>query len=631
MTIPLPPPFDCLRRCFSRAERGTPARPRFGFGNSLLASGKCLLLGALLGFGSPAGQAQWATQVVELKAGWTAVYLQVDASYATLDELIGGDPANPIQEIWLWQPAPGTHQFIDSPQLPTGSSSQWASWNRSLGGSSELHRLQANAGYLVRIDDAVATYQWNLKGHPAPPAYDWRTSGLNFLGFPTPTVDPPSFESFLSREPALLQNAEIYRYVGGALGAGNPQRLYALRTTPVVRGQAFWLRAGDLYNRYYGPFEIELQSSDGAHFNTAMGQYRFRLRNLVASEIQVTFTLLASEAAPTGQANIAGTPPLLLRGDLDLTTLTYAYAGLNAQARSMTLAPRGQAGSDIEVVLGLNRTALSGNPGDLFAGILRLTDSLGLAQVDVPVSAVVASRAGLWIGDASVSQVRHYLRTYARDGEGAPLSNPDGSYQVAQEDTTLGEVLRPFPLRLILHHDEASGDVVLLQRVYYGLGAQGAGTILATQEQALDPAQLGGARRISASHLPWSEANVPWPCTGVFAEGGDLAATIAVNENDHATNPFLHTYHPDHDNLDARFEQVLPRGEESFSITREIQLSFAPPADDFVSLTLSGEALQGDYAETIRFGGQGSETRTFETRGRFLLNRVSELGTLVHH
>jgi hypothetical protein len=47
-------------------------------------------------------QAQWITQSLDLKAGWNAVYLHVDASHETLDTLVGADQANPIQEIWMW-------------------------------------------------------------------------------------------------------------------------------------------------------------------------------------------------------------------------------------------------------------------------------------------------------------------------------------------------------------------------------------------------------------------------------------------------------------------------------------------------------------------------------------------------
>lgn len=50
-------------------------------------------------------QAQWLTQSITLKPGWNAVFLHVDPSHTTLDALVGADGGNPIQEVWLWQPA----------------------------------------------------------------------------------------------------------------------------------------------------------------------------------------------------------------------------------------------------------------------------------------------------------------------------------------------------------------------------------------------------------------------------------------------------------------------------------------------------------------------------------------------
>lgn len=65
--------------------------------------GRCWLwLVLLLGL-ARCSQAQWQTQSILIKPGWTAVYLFVDASYANLDYLVGRDPNNPIGEVWLWQ------------------------------------------------------------------------------------------------------------------------------------------------------------------------------------------------------------------------------------------------------------------------------------------------------------------------------------------------------------------------------------------------------------------------------------------------------------------------------------------------------------------------------------------------
>jgi hypothetical protein len=586
-----------------------------------------MVVGSLLVGGARRVGAQWLTQTNQLKAGWNAVYLHVDPSHTTLDAMIGADGANPIQEVWLWRPTPGTAQFVTSPQIPSASPEQWIGWTRASAGVPPLQRLGGNVACLVRVDPAIANYSWKVLGRPVPPRYEWTSSGLNFIGFPSATPVPPSFDALLSRQPELLQSAEIYRYPGGEMGPGNPVRVSAFRTTPVNRGEAFWVRSGQGFNRYFAPFEMDLQSSGGIEFGDTVGQNRIRLRNLTSAPLTVNLELLSSETPPVGQPAILGLPPVLLRGALVASNLTYAHTLLNDGPETFTLAPKGQPDSEREVVLGLDRSQLAGPPGALHAAILRLTDSTGLSRVDVPVSATVPSRAGLWVGEATVQEVRHYLRGYEKDAEGATTLDAQGRYKVISVNESLGSTARPFRLRLILHIDEASGTARLLQRAYYGLGGAGQ-RMVATREELLSSQHLAHARRIAAVHLPWSAANTPWTGDGVIQPGGTLTVTVPLAYDHQASNPFLHTYHPDHDNLTAEFDQPLPQGAESYGVEREMKLNFGIPAEDFASLTTDGANLLGEYEETLTFRGQGTESRQFSVRGVFSLGRVSDVATL---
>ena len=55
---------------------------------------------------------------------------------------------------------------------------------------------------------------------------------------------------------------------------------------------------------------------------------------------------------------------------------------------------------------------------------------------------------------------------------------------------------------------------------------------------------------------------------------GTLNGVVALDYN-HPLNPFKHVYHPDHDNLNERFEQPpLPEGRESFTVTRNVAFEF---------------------------------------------------------
>ena len=596
---------------------------------------KCFLLslaGALALLAAPfTASAQWLTQSFSLKPGWNAVYLHVDASHATVGSAVAGTY---IDEVWMWAPNPATTQFVETPQQPLDTGSQWLSWKSTNAGASVLQRLVGNTACLVYANtNAPANFTWTVKGRPVQPNHQWTVSGLNFLGFPTAAASPPTFENFLAQAPALQQTAEIYQYLGGALGANNPARLFAYRTTPVQRGQAFWMRATNLYNRYYGPFEITSSSAGGVNFAENLSAVSLRLRNLTANNLTVTLQYADSETPPTNQPAIAGAPPLLVRGSLNTTNLTYGYAGLAVGgSQSWLLNPAGQPGSDAEVVLGLNRSAITATPGVLLAGIIRLTDSLGHSQVDLPVSATAASTAGLWVGGAMATQVGQYLKTYQRDANDKPVATANGEYIVTAVNTNLGAVPRFFPLRLIVHNPTNGAGAVLLQRVYVGLNAY-TNPVVATREAVLGRAFLADARRVSATHLPWTEANAGWAFTGKLGLAATVTATVANDYNDHASNPFVHTYHPDHDTRDATFQTVLAQGAESYTVVRDITLSITPPANDFASLTAASQTLGGIYAETIRLvglarAGGTNDTRQFEVRGAFTLNRINDVPIL---
>jgi len=578
----------------------------------------------------PSARAQWLTQSLALKAGWNAVYLHVDASHDTLENLVGADVNNPILEVWLWAPAPSTLQFVQSPQQPV-EGAQWVSWDRNATEPQALRRLVGNASYLVRVASNVPTYTWQLKGKPLAASYQWTTTGLNFLGFPTVPINPPTFEAFMAHAPDLAQNAEVYHYPGGDLGPGNPARLYALRTTRVNRGQAYWIRAGTIYNRYFAPFEVASSGSGGVDYGDSLSASSFRLRNLTSSNLTVTLGLLTSETPPSGQPNILGAPPLWVRGALNITTLTYAYTNLpSGGTHTWTLNAKGQPGSEVEVVLGLERAAMPGSVGAVYAGVLRLTDSFGFSQVDLPVTANVASSAGLWVGEAAVTQVGQYLKNYSRDPNNNLVTTSNGQYVVNYVNTNIGAVSRSFPLRLIVHNPEVGqGNAVLLQRVFVGLDPY-TNTVVALAESSLGRTFLPQARRISAAHLPWTVTNQTWAFNGPLKQNTNVTATVGLPFNDQASNPFLHTYHPDHDNLDVPFKNQLPQGSESYAVRRDITLTIIPPVGGAATFTTAAQSLSGNYAETVtvtglaRAGGT-NDTRTFEARGVFSLNRISSV------
>jgi hypothetical protein len=167
----------------------------------------------------------------------------------------------------------------------------------------------------------------------------------------------------------------------------------------------------------------------------------------------------------------------------------------------------------------------------------------------------------------------------------------------------------------------------LLQRVYVGI-LDGNVPGIGIRENLLKEGTLGNATRISCIHLPAREQNTPWECAGIIEDGKTLSVTVQINENDHGSNPFLHTYHPDHDNLTAKFDGLQSVGNESYKIKREIKLTFGSSEAGFSGLSQGGQQIAGSYEETMTLAGEAPNKKSIAMRGVFTLNRISDIETL---
>jgi hypothetical protein len=620
------------------------------------------------------GHAQWQTQSIELKLGWNAVFLHVDASHETLTTL---PPPAAIDQIWLWNRISSGDRFVTDPSTQS-TSQDWLSWLGSNSnpesefpppGSDTLERLIGNAAYLVH---AIKDYEWSIKGKPLPPtvaSYGWTSRGVNLIGFSVPTDEPPTFSNFLSHAGRLGTRGEFYRYDDGN-GDLTPSLFNAFfNTVKVNRGQAYWVRHEGEFNRYFGTFELILLDPSGIHFRDSLSHQSLRIRNNISEPLKVNIALDPSEKTPSNED--VTEIPLLMRGQMNKDDFTFGAETFESQ-KTFVLAPKGElvewweseegkkwlesnesadmgdsvkeVGSEFEMVLGVDRFVMGKNPNAIFAGILSIADTLNYTQMDVGVSAQHNSVEGLWVGTAVVNQVGHYLKIYQEDKDEEVVLNEDLSYKVKHINKDLGTVSQPAKLRLILHHgtdSDGTSGTRLMQRVFYGLNTNDE-KILTTKQAALDSDQLASARRISAVHLPFDQNKPFWDFKGDFAVEESMTADVLLDNNEQQSNPFLHTYHPDHDNLDDTYKYPQDRGLESYDLERSITLEFTAPGEDFASRVSGDQQRSGNYKETITVKGLEKEridsesgvksytTDTFklETSGGFSINRISSIEAL---
>lgn len=548
-------------------------------------------------------QAQWQTTTYALKGGYNSIYLHGAATHATMEQLFpnSGDTAN-VQEVWRWNPNPTQVQFTTTPLLPTQGTPEWSVWVRG-GGANTLQNLTGPAAYLVKCAGTASnTYNVPIVHKPAPPSSTWVRNGANFLGFPTKlNGNYPFFSNYFATFPAAIAaNAKIYKYVGGELSASNPIQVFSPAAERLDRNQAYWFES-EVVGNFYAPVHVTLSLTGGLDFGRNGSIVTARVLNRTASVMTLTIAPVASNAAPAGQEAITGPVPLTRRV---FNTGTAAWEETPiAAAYNEVIAPQ----SAVELSFGIDRVAMGGDPDAYFASMLRLTDAANLFDILIPATARKTSLAGLWIGEARVSAVE----------------------SKAQADA-ITPVSRAFPLRYLLHVAD-NGTARVLSQVFLGqLAAAPHDFGICTKEAGLKADTKDKAARIVATHMPLDR--VLTAGSGSVAIPGALSRTITVPFDD-PVNPFVHQYHPDHDNKSPTGAALIA-GQESHTVTREVTFTFtaAPPEGSTATGGWGSAVIGGTYAEVIHglhkdSAGVGTGDGLHLT-GIFELRRVSELGAI---
>jgi hypothetical protein len=546
---------------------------------------KSLLLTFASLFLAATAHAQWQSTTYTLNGGWNSIYLHGNATHATLDEFFAAKPE--VLEVWRWNPNPNQVGFTSTPLVPSNGTPEWSKWVRG-GPAASLIGLTGQSAYLVKCSSAVSVA---IAQRPMPPSNTWVRSGANFLGFPSSkaTGNFPTFSNYFATFPAAIAaNAKIFKYVGGELGPGNPLQIFSPNLERVNRDQAYWF-SSEVVGNFYAPVQISLSNNEGFAFGRRGTVITARVMNRTAAVMTLRVTPVASNSPPDGQELITAGVPLTRR------TLDDQAAWVEtpiAAAYNEVIAPT----SSVELSFGIDRSAMSGAADALYASLLRFSDSANTFDILLPATARKDTLAGLWIGEAVVTAV-----------ESKPLQNavkPAGS---------------AFPLRYLVHVAD-DGTARVLSQVFMGpMAAAPHDFGLCRSEAGLKADAKAAARRIVATHLPLDQALVT---TGSFSIGGDLACTIATPFND-PTNPFVHQYHPDHDNKSGQTELVA--GQESYDVTREVSFTFtATPPGGGSATGWGSSVIGGTYGEVV----SGLHKENISLTGTFVLRRASELGTL---
>jgi len=553
-------------------------------------------------------QAQWYEKTYSLTSGWNAIWLSGDASYTTVADLVSGTPA--IIEVWRWNPNPDQTQFIQNPSTPTTLSDEWTVWKQD-GSETALTRMVGNSAYLIHTT-AATSLRVPLKA--VPPVATWLLSGGNFIGFPALSggqVISTYLKSMIAGGvTGLPSGTKVYKYTGGDLSTTNP----ALVTTTSERvdpDKPYWFNYSTVSD-FEGPVHCELPSTDGLAFGRTLSTLTVGITNRNVSAGVLNFTLEASNAAPDGQPSVIGGVALTRRtyaSDTGALTETQLGAG-------STFSVPVAASSSSTLEFGVTRTGMLDT--GVYASILRVKDSGGFMDIRIPVTAQAASPAGLWVCEVSVNAVGS-TPSVAR----ATSAN---TTTTTESTTTNSAITQPtaqsFPLYFLIHID-SSGVSRILRQAYVGkLTSAGNALGISITESLIQTSAVSDLRP-----LRYFSPIMPYATKLVTATGSaPVALTWSLfHSYDDPANPFVHTYHPDHDNLDTKFATKLPAGVESYNVTRTCNLSFtASPPDKSTVVGWGSSIIGGNYTEAI----SGINSTTLYSSGTFKMRRLSEVGVI---
>jgi hypothetical protein len=547
-------------------------------------------------------------QTIELRPGWNAIHIGLEPTDKDIASVFAGIP---VASVWRYRPDPDGAQFIRDPSEGLENVDGWFAWfpePRPESFLTNLFSIDGNSAYLVRLDGST-TRNLVVRGTPRflPPR--WTPNAFSLIGLPVSPTNRPSFADFFAASEAH-QGQPVY-----ALSAGGQwQRVTSPGSTLIEPGRAYWIYT-EGSSRYQGRLHVVLDQGESLEYSAALDQIRLVLRNF--SELPGSFQLRRIGG---------GAMPLTFLNE-DAETGESGWPDLQ-----QSLVVEAPAGGDVFITLGVRRGEFT---ADRMDEVLEITDELGqrvllaaggntVQPIDLRRGAkagtpAAAGYAGLWVGDVEVRAVSEAQR-------GGSEPRP---------------VVRPFRQRVLIHVD-ASGSARLLKDVIqmWQDGTSRPSAINPAFNEVDEPGRhvlITDSNLISLYTGPVNRDGQPVglrfstvaydfsgneiELEGDFGPGGEVGGSLVI-ASDLPTNPFLHRYHPDHDNLDPQFLNTV---EEAYQVVRTLQFRFVTEDPEGLNPPGWGDTLVGgDFSESIT----GLHKNPIFLSGQFRLRRASAVTVL---
>lgn len=588
--------------------------------------------------------AQRMSQSIDLQPGWNAVYLEVNPEYSDPSAVFDGLP---VKSVWRYNRTFDPIQFFDDPANLKAENPDWLVWYPADSPSHGIRTLFSIFGprpFLIELGGSEAR-QLTVTGKPRHRAPAWLSDSYNLVGFPLADSSTPSFNSFFASS-ASLASAKRFR-----LDATTGRWEAIVGTMAMKRGEAFW-QYSQGQSSFVGALEVDTLGRSEVDFGDLQVEARVLVTNRSSTSRTVTARVEQALAPSNGILPLKAGPVPLSHWEADLTapdpqSRIYGYIDFDAPFE-FVLTP----GASREIILKVRRADMapfdSGGQEAEYQSLLRIDDGQGFV-VHLPVRAKsfdssggggarlvkegigsksahstaiqpLLQRKGLWVGTVLVNAI-------------SEASNP-------ADKTTPTGTSSSFPFRVIVHVDEG-GNIKFLQQVFLMfkppifepdpevVGGQRllfpGRPVLVTNDSLLG--QYEGAdfvdgqkvgRRLSTTAFAFKDP------IAMTVDGESLDCSVFLDYDD-PLNPFVHRFHPEHNNLNLRFTELLSEGVESFDVMRALSFEFmAEDPNDLAGGGWGDTTIGGVYREVIT----GIHKEAIHLSGTFRLNHVLNVEVL---
>lgn len=432
------------------------------------------------------------TTTITLVPGWNAVWLDIDPLFTPAGQ--EARPASPddifsshLEVITILSPqplattaeffarSPSTLGLASNDGLTSFTQREWQQWNRTPQADDNLAIITGNRPYLI---EATASTQVEIEGTVRFYTPEWAPDRFNLIGFAL--NGSPTFEAFFEASGPRHPTDRIFRLIPTS---GNWTVVQDPASETMNSGEAYWIFSQGASN-YMGPVAVSFEGDKSGTLNFAgpddvqtVGDSQFDLEEITFTNLRTSGTdatpsldLIISDGQPGDLSFRTVTP------DADSATRTFlpgnlvdSTPGPTANPSALTVSGTDEDGNPIE----LDANTISPRSSTyLTLGAIRNWDTGGTSRTNLyrlstgagsifwlPVTATLntvqlatetlpeanAANAGLWVGEASVTEVTSFVE------DGAPVR----------------KAATPAPIRIILHANPMNdaGNVHLLSQV----------------------------------------------------------------------------------------------------------------------------------------------------------------------